>query len=132
MIEGIESKDWVKLCASLNKARRFTIFHSELLLLNLEKAMMVLVEVMKNPRSALSRLTSWLPLISSLLMAISYCLIQQHINSIAWYGLLQPWDYCIFHPFMDNGSFHTYEYASLGKWFVPFIVLKHDLGNAAY
>ncbi|CAN0900553.1 TOG array regulator of axonemal microtubules protein 1 [Linum grandiflorum] len=55
MIEGFESKDWIKLCASLNKARRFAIFHSELLLPNLEHAMMVLVKAMKNPRSALCK-----------------------------------------------------------------------------
>ncbi|CAI0626874.1 unnamed protein product [Linum tenue] len=53
MIEGFDSKDWMKLCASLNKARQFAIFHSELLVPNLEKAMSVLVKAMKNPRSAL-------------------------------------------------------------------------------
>ncbi|CAN1298458.1 TOG array regulator of axonemal microtubules protein 1 [Linum perenne] len=55
MIEGLESKDWLKLCASLNMARRFAIFHSDLLLPNLEKTMTVLVKAMKNPRSALCK-----------------------------------------------------------------------------
>ncbi|CAI0466755.1 unnamed protein product [Linum tenue] len=53
MVEGLDSKDWIMLCASLNKARQFAIFHSELLLPNLEKAMSVVVKSMKNPRSAL-------------------------------------------------------------------------------
>ncbi|CAI0467445.1 unnamed protein product [Linum tenue] len=53
MVEGLDSKDWIMLCASLNKARQFAIFHSVLLLPNLEKAMSVVVKSMKNPRSAL-------------------------------------------------------------------------------
>ncbi|CAK9318518.1 unnamed protein product [Citrullus colocynthis] len=52
-IEGLDSKDWVKVCESLNNARRLAIFHSDLLLPSLEKVMVVLMKSMKNPRSAL-------------------------------------------------------------------------------
>ncbi|KAA0049497.1 hypothetical protein IC582_012840 [Cucumis melo] len=52
-IEGLDSKDWVKVCETLNNARRLAIFHSDLLLPSLEKVMVVLMKSMKNPRSAL-------------------------------------------------------------------------------
>ncbi|CAL5337856.1 unnamed protein product [Camellia sinensis] len=42
LVEGLESKDWLKVCDSLNNARR-------------EKVMLVLVKAMKNPRSALCK-----------------------------------------------------------------------------
>ncbi|KAK3417929.1 hypothetical protein EUGRSUZ_H03917 [Eucalyptus grandis] len=45
LIEGLESKDWIKVCEWLNNARRFA----------LEKVMLVLVKAMKNPRSALCK-----------------------------------------------------------------------------
>ncbi|KAJ0501014.1 hypothetical protein HanRHA438_Chr11g0496041 [Helianthus annuus] len=52
-MEGLESKDWLKICDSLNDVRRLALFHSELLLPILyEKVVMVLVKSMKNPRSA--------------------------------------------------------------------------------
>lgn len=31
LMEGLESKDWVKVCESLNDARRFALYHSDLL-----------------------------------------------------------------------------------------------------
>ncbi|OMO53668.1 Armadillo-like helical [Corchorus capsularis] len=55
LVEGLDSKDWVKLCESLNDARRFSLYHSALLLPILEKVMLVLVKAMKNPRSALCK-----------------------------------------------------------------------------
>ncbi|KAG5559902.1 hypothetical protein RHGRI_003260 [Rhododendron griersonianum] len=53
LVDGLESKDWLKVCDSLNNARRFALYHSTLLLPLLEKVMLVLVKAMKNPRSAL-------------------------------------------------------------------------------
>ncbi|GJR94151.1 TOG array regulator of axonemal microtubules protein 1 [Tanacetum coccineum] len=55
LMEGLESKDWLKVCESLNDVRRFALYHSALLLPILEKVMMVLVKSMKNPRSALCK-----------------------------------------------------------------------------
>ncbi|XP_022137956.1 uncharacterized protein LOC111009242 [Momordica charantia] len=52
-VEGLDSKDWVKVCEALNNARRLALFHSDLLIPSLEKVMAVLVKSMKNPRSAL-------------------------------------------------------------------------------
>ncbi|KAB2599400.1 protein FAM179A [Pyrus ussuriensis x Pyrus communis] len=51
--EGLESKDWVKVCESLNNVRRFALHHSALLAPTLENVVVVLVKAMKNPRSAL-------------------------------------------------------------------------------
>ncbi|KAG8369953.1 hypothetical protein BUALT_Bualt14G0066800 [Buddleja alternifolia] len=53
LVGGLESKDWVKVCESLNDARRFALYHSALLLPILDKVVMVMVKAMKNPRSAL-------------------------------------------------------------------------------
>lgn len=55
LIQGLESKDWIKLCESLNDTRRFALYHSSLLLPLLEQVMLVLVKAMKNPRSALCK-----------------------------------------------------------------------------
>ncbi|KAB1213988.1 hypothetical protein CJ030_MR5G017251 [Morella rubra] len=55
LIEGLDSKDWTKVCESLNNTRRFALYHSGLLLPLLEKILMVLVKAMKNPRSALCK-----------------------------------------------------------------------------
>ncbi|KAM0031009.1 hypothetical protein Hdeb2414_s0017g00503631 [Helianthus debilis subsp. tardiflorus] len=45
LMEGLESKDWLKICDSLNDVRRLALFHSELLLPILyEKVVMVLVK----------------------------------------------------------------------------------------
>ncbi|KDP27799.1 hypothetical protein JCGZ_18879 [Jatropha curcas] len=55
LIEGLNSKDWTKVCESLNNARRFALHHSSLLLPILEKVLLVVVKAMKNPRSALCK-----------------------------------------------------------------------------
>ncbi|KNA07790.1 hypothetical protein SOVF_168690 [Spinacia oleracea] len=55
LIEGLESKDWIKVCDSLNDTRRLAIHHSTLLLPLLEPVVVVLVKAMKNPRSALCK-----------------------------------------------------------------------------
>ncbi|KAE8677616.1 putative Pentatricopeptide repeat-containing protein [Hibiscus syriacus] len=55
LVEGLDSKDWVTVCGSLNFVRRFAIYHSGLLLPVLEKVMLVIVKAMKNPRSALCK-----------------------------------------------------------------------------
>ncbi|KAK9161558.1 hypothetical protein Syun_007899 [Stephania yunnanensis] len=55
VMEGLESRDWIKVCESLNDVRRFALHHSDLLLPNLEKVVVVLVKAMKNPRSALCK-----------------------------------------------------------------------------
>ncbi|KAL8158027.1 hypothetical protein AgCh_002657 [Apium graveolens] len=55
LMEGLESKDWVKVCESLNDARRFALFHSDLLFPISDKVMLVQVKAMKNPRSALCK-----------------------------------------------------------------------------
>ncbi|KAL3626516.1 hypothetical protein CASFOL_030065 [Castilleja foliolosa] len=53
LVGGLESKDWLKVCESLNDVRRFALYHSDLLLSFLDKVVLVMVKSMKNPRSAL-------------------------------------------------------------------------------
>ncbi|CAM8946811.1 unnamed protein product [Rhodiola kirilowii] len=53
--KGLESKDWIRICESLNDVRRFAIHHSAMLLPIMEKVMIVIVKAMKNPRSALCK-----------------------------------------------------------------------------
>ncbi|KAJ0251184.1 ARM repeat superfamily protein [Hirschfeldia incana] len=55
LLEDLASKDWIKVCESLNNTRRFAVHHSSLLLPILEKLMVVMVKAMKNPRSALCK-----------------------------------------------------------------------------
>lgn len=55
LIEGLDSKDWIKVCESLNDTRRLALYHSNLLLPLLEPVVVVLVKAMKNPRSALCK-----------------------------------------------------------------------------
>ncbi|CAA7057565.1 unnamed protein product [Microthlaspi erraticum] len=55
LLEELASKDWIKVCESLNNTRRFAVFHSSLLLPILEKLIVVMVKAMKNPRSALCK-----------------------------------------------------------------------------
>ncbi|GKA31179.1 TOG array regulator of axonemal microtubules protein 1, partial [Tanacetum coccineum] len=57
LMKGLESKDWLKVCESLKDVTRFALFHSVLLLPILEKVLMILVKLMKNPRSALCKTT---------------------------------------------------------------------------
>ncbi|XAR48697.1 hypothetical protein NMG60_11031596 [Bertholletia excelsa] len=55
LLEGLESKDWLRVCGSLNDARRFALYHSSHLLPILEKVMQVLLMATKSPRSALCK-----------------------------------------------------------------------------
>ncbi|XP_057772300.1 uncharacterized protein LOC130991878 [Salvia miltiorrhiza] len=55
LIGGLESKDWLKVCESLNDVRRFALYHSALLQPILEKVVLVMVKAIKNPRSALCK-----------------------------------------------------------------------------
>uniref|UniRef100_M1A737 Clasp n=1 Tax=Solanum tuberosum TaxID=4113 RepID=M1A737_SOLTU len=55
LVGGLESKDWLEICRSLNDTRRFALFHSALLLPILGKVLLVIVKSMKNPRSALCK-----------------------------------------------------------------------------
>ncbi|KAG6758845.1 hypothetical protein POTOM_035307 [Populus tomentosa] len=55
LVEELDSKDWTRVCESLNNVRRFALYHSLLLLPILEKVMLMVVKAMKNPRSALCK-----------------------------------------------------------------------------
>ncbi|XP_047981495.1 TOG array regulator of axonemal microtubules protein 1 [Salvia hispanica] len=55
LVGGLESKDWLKVCESLNDVRRFALYHSALLQPILEKVVLVMVKAIKNPRSALCK-----------------------------------------------------------------------------
>ncbi|KAH6816641.1 ARM repeat superfamily protein [Perilla frutescens var. frutescens] len=55
LVGGLESKDWLKVCESLNYVRRFALYHSGLLQAILEKVLLVMVKSIKNPRSALCK-----------------------------------------------------------------------------
>ncbi|BAT80265.1 hypothetical protein LR48_Vigan468s008600 [Vigna angularis] len=55
LIEDLNSKNWTKVCESLNNARRFAVFHSPLLFPILGSIVLVVTKTMKNPRSALCK-----------------------------------------------------------------------------
>ncbi|QCE13267.1 TOG array regulator of axonemal microtubules protein 2 [Vigna unguiculata] len=55
LIEDLNSKNWIKVCESLNDARRFALFHSSLLFPILGNIVLVVAKTMKNPRSALCK-----------------------------------------------------------------------------
>ncbi|XP_014500331.1 TOG array regulator of axonemal microtubules protein 1 isoform X2 [Vigna radiata var. radiata] len=55
LIEDLNSKNWIKVCESLNNARRFAVFHSPLLFPILGNIVLVVAKTMKNPRSALCK-----------------------------------------------------------------------------
>nr|GEV44982.1 hypothetical protein [Tanacetum cinerariifolium] len=55
LIPGLESKDWVLLCETLNNVRRFSIYHKDALQDILEKLISLLVKSLKNPRSAVCK-----------------------------------------------------------------------------
>ncbi|ESW10907.1 hypothetical protein PHAVU_009G248300 [Phaseolus vulgaris] len=55
LIEDLDSKNWIKVCESLNNARRFALFHSSLLLPILGNIVLVVAKTMRNPRSALCK-----------------------------------------------------------------------------
>ncbi|KAK7329439.1 hypothetical protein VNO77_23608 [Canavalia gladiata] len=55
LIEDLDSKNWTKVCESLNDARRFALYHSSLMFPILGKVVLVVVKTMRNPRSALCK-----------------------------------------------------------------------------
>ncbi|XP_050225641.1 uncharacterized protein LOC126675102 [Mercurialis annua] len=52
---GLDSKDWVLVCESLNNTRRLSLFHKEALLDMLGDVVPLIVKSLKNPRSALCK-----------------------------------------------------------------------------
>ncbi|KVI09180.1 Armadillo-like helical [Cynara cardunculus var. scolymus] len=56
LVLGLESKDWVLICETLNNVRRFSIYHKEALQDILERVISLVVKSLKNPRSALVQL----------------------------------------------------------------------------
>ncbi|CAN1195881.1 TOG array regulator of axonemal microtubules protein 1 [Linum perenne] len=57
LLDGLQSKDWVLVCESLNNARRLSIFHKEKMLDMLDNVIPLLVKSLKNPRSAVCKTT---------------------------------------------------------------------------
>nr|XP_043634413.1 uncharacterized protein LOC122605522 [Erigeron canadensis]XP_043634415.1 uncharacterized protein LOC122605522 [Erigeron canadensis] len=55
LVPGLESKDWVLLCETLNNVRRFSIYHKEALQDILDKVIPLIVKSLKNPRSAVCK-----------------------------------------------------------------------------
>lgn len=55
LVSGLESKDWVLLCETLNNVRRFLIYHKEELQDILDKVISLVVKSLKNPRSAVCK-----------------------------------------------------------------------------
>ncbi|KAL5723688.1 hypothetical protein ACHQM5_007058 [Ranunculus cassubicifolius] len=55
ILAGLDSKDWVSVCESLNNARRLSIFHKDAMFDKLEKIISLVVKSLKNPRSAVCK-----------------------------------------------------------------------------
>lgn len=55
LVEDLDSKNWTKVCESLNDARRIALYHSSLLFPILDKIVLVVAKTMRNPRSALCK-----------------------------------------------------------------------------
>ncbi|KAJ8775125.1 hypothetical protein K2173_020129 [Erythroxylum novogranatense] len=55
LLAGLDSKDWVLVCESLNDVRRLSIFHREALLDMLGDVIPLIVKSLKNPRSAVCK-----------------------------------------------------------------------------
>ncbi|KAJ9152471.1 hypothetical protein P3X46_026032 [Hevea brasiliensis] len=55
LLAGLDSKDWILVCESLNNVRRLFIFHKEALLDMLEDVIPLIVKSLKNPRSAVCK-----------------------------------------------------------------------------
>ncbi|XP_044465210.1 uncharacterized protein LOC123195518 [Mangifera indica] len=55
LLAGMDSKDWVLVCESLNNVRRLSIFHKESLLDMLQDVIPLIVKSLKNPRSAVCK-----------------------------------------------------------------------------
>ncbi|KAL3526038.1 hypothetical protein ACH5RR_014410 [Cinchona calisaya] len=55
LLAGLDSKDWVLVCESLNNVRRVSIFHKEVMLDILGNLITLIVKSLKNPRSAVCK-----------------------------------------------------------------------------
>ncbi|KAF8010991.1 hypothetical protein BT93_J1584 [Corymbia citriodora subsp. variegata] len=55
ILTGLDSKDWVLVCETLNNVRRLSLFHKEAMLEMLGDVIALLVKSVKNPRSALCK-----------------------------------------------------------------------------
>lgn len=55
LLAGLESKDWVLVCETLNNVRRLSIFHKEAMQDILDNVISLLVKSLKNPRSAVCK-----------------------------------------------------------------------------
>ncbi|KAK9272415.1 hypothetical protein L1049_002787 [Liquidambar formosana] len=55
LLAGLDSKDWVLVCESLNNVRRLSIFHKEVMHDMLENVISLVVKSLKNPRSAVCK-----------------------------------------------------------------------------
>lgn len=55
LVDGLESKDWVFLCETLNNLRRLSIYHKESLQDILDNLITLVVKALKNPRSAVCK-----------------------------------------------------------------------------
>ncbi|XP_010550106.1 PREDICTED: uncharacterized protein LOC104821061 isoform X2 [Tarenaya hassleriana] len=55
LLPGLDSKDWVSVCDSLNNVRRLSMFHKEEMQHMMEKVIPLVVKSLKNPRSAVCK-----------------------------------------------------------------------------
>uniref|UniRef100_A0A2P2K8L4 TOG domain-containing protein n=3 Tax=Rhizophora mucronata TaxID=61149 RepID=A0A2P2K8L4_RHIMU len=55
LLIGLDSKDWVQACDSLNNVRRLSIYHKEVMLDMLGDVISLIVKSLKNPRSAVCK-----------------------------------------------------------------------------
>uniref|UniRef100_A0A2P2K8R8 TOG domain-containing protein n=1 Tax=Rhizophora mucronata TaxID=61149 RepID=A0A2P2K8R8_RHIMU len=55
LLAGLDSKDWVLACESLNNVRRLSIYHKEVMLDMLGDVVPLIVKSLKNPRSAVCK-----------------------------------------------------------------------------
>ncbi|KAF7834501.1 TOG array regulator of axonemal microtubules protein 1 [Senna tora] len=86
LIEDLDSKNWIKVCESLNDVRRFALFHSSLLFPVLGKVVLVMAKSMKNPRSALCKTS--IMAASDIFKAFGDKLLDPSSNSDAFDSLL--------------------------------------------
>ncbi|XP_062106827.1 uncharacterized protein LOC133818129 isoform X2 [Humulus lupulus] len=55
LLSGLDSKDWVLVCDSLNNVRRLSLFHKEAMLDMLGDVISLVAKSLKNPRSAVCK-----------------------------------------------------------------------------
>ncbi|KAK4782210.1 hypothetical protein SAY86_016312 [Trapa natans] len=55
VLAGLDSKDWLLVCDTLNNVRRLALFHKEVMLNMVGDAITLLVNALKNPRSAVCK-----------------------------------------------------------------------------